>query len=83
MESFLESLSLALSEQTGFTPETCSYVVPMIALVLVLLPNVIAVLFPVPRPLEPPEVVPKSFEEAQPPATTARAGIVGRAVAAP
>ena len=23
MESFLESLSLALSEQTGFTPETC------------------------------------------------------------
>ena len=70
MESFLESLSLALSERTGFTPETCSYVVPMIALVLVLL-HVIAVLFPVPRPLEPPEAVPESFEEAQPPATTA------------
>ena len=72
MERFLESLSLALSEQTGFAPELCYLLVLDLLLLLVItVPKVvIAVLFAKPRPPEPPEVVPMSFEEAQPPATT-------------
>ena len=72
MKSLLESLSLALSEQTGFAPELCYLLVLDLLLLLVItVPKVvIAVLFAKPRPPEPPEVVPESFEEAQPPGTT-------------
>jgi len=72
VESLLESLSLALSEQTGFPPELCYVLVldSLLLLVIAVHKVVIAAILAAQRPLEPPEVVPKSFEEAQPPATT-------------